>query len=632
MTVYHEQNTENPSRVQESDTKAKNTNLHRRHRAMLCEDSGIDPDVVAERGYWTAENRTQLADFGKNQRRAPALMLPMFSPDGETESAQIRPDSPRDPKRKYEAPSGRGSILDVHPRNESAVQDPEIPLYITEGVKKGDAMTSRGLCAVALAGVWNWQRDGELLPCWEHVEIYGRTVYIVFDSDVTVKSEVQLALERLTGALEARGADVLVVYLNDADDGSKLGVDDWMVLGGDPERLPEMARPFEPSEVVERRLSKDEKLRARINEAWGIYQAMPTVKRQDNTARDFYEVYAKEAERFGVLVEDGIRISLARLTAAERAGASDRTAFRTLLFMEDQGYIRRDNAGRQADKAGAIVLLTVGAHCCHNYRGSPDQEEESLSTEDIVIRGYDTNARPSVDLPKLRWGSVTVRREKDRRGHDIEVRRYQDRPGKKRGEILRYILESGGSVTIDELHQRFGGENTRRRDFCRRMLAPMADGPALIELDGGEVRAAESWREALDYRRELGDEPGIERRQRVNHELRRAAFHRRHENPVDHSPTEEEMDAAREERERLHEEELQRPVSPLAEAMRAYLKENPHHAEEPAGWIGSTLWAYGLYEGKPTAAESKAAFEELGGRRFLQHLTEAPAPIVEVRL
>ena len=87
-----------------------------------------------------------------------------------------------------------------------------MPLFITEGIKKGDALVSRGLCAIALIGVWNWRGTNEhggktAFPAWERVALNGRKVYIVFDSDVMEKVEVYAALSRLKGFLESRGAD-----------------------------------------------------------------------------------------------------------------------------------------------------------------------------------------------------------------------------------------------------------------------------------------------------------------------------------------------------------------------------------------------------------------------------------------
>jgi hypothetical protein len=197
------------------------TLLSDEHRRQLLEESGISPDVASERGYWTATKRSDLPPELKDyQKRVPALVVPTFSPDRETTSCQIRPDNPRRNKKgkpiKYETPGGGRCILDVHPRNMDRIRDASVPLWITEGIKKGDALTSHGECAISLTGVWNWQRDGELLPCWDHVALSERLVYVAFDSDVMEKENVQLALERLVYALEDRGADVHVVYLPEA--------------------------------------------------------------------------------------------------------------------------------------------------------------------------------------------------------------------------------------------------------------------------------------------------------------------------------------------------------------------------------------------------------------------------------
>src|SRR3954447_7646440 len=193
--------------------------LSERHRKALEDDSAISPDVIAERGYRTAIKRSQLRRLLPEwQRRAPALWIPTHSPDGVPTSAQIRPDTPRKDRKgkpiKYESPGSGRCILDVHPRNMAAVKDASVPLWITEGVKKGDALTTHGACAISLTGVWNWMRREEgALPCWGHVALKGRTVYVAFDSDVLLKPGVQLALERLTQMLESREAHVMVTYL-----------------------------------------------------------------------------------------------------------------------------------------------------------------------------------------------------------------------------------------------------------------------------------------------------------------------------------------------------------------------------------------------------------------------------------
>jgi AAA domain/Domain of unknown function (DUF3854) len=82
-----------------------------------------------------------------------------------------------------------------------------------------------------LQGVWCWQRDGVPLQDWEDVRLWGRSVCVIFDSDVTTNPKVQTALETLVGFLRGRGARVGVAYLPDAPDGGKQGVDDFLASG-----------------------------------------------------------------------------------------------------------------------------------------------------------------------------------------------------------------------------------------------------------------------------------------------------------------------------------------------------------------------------------------------------------------
>lgn len=183
------------------------------HKKMLLEDSGIASEVVEARGYRTATTKSELEErgFSRPQRRVPALLIPIYSPTGEIATFQIRPDEPRIGKDgraiRYETPSATRTALDAHPFAREKLGDPSTPLFVTEGVKKGDALVSQDLCAVALLGVWTWRgtnRHGgkTALPEWEHIARNGREVYIVFDSDIMLKPEVYAAMLRLKAFLK----------------------------------------------------------------------------------------------------------------------------------------------------------------------------------------------------------------------------------------------------------------------------------------------------------------------------------------------------------------------------------------------------------------------------------------------
>ena len=222
------------------------------HQALV-DGSGISPEVAAARGYWTATRKAELRDlgFGEAQARVPALVIPIHNVIGELALYQLRPDVPRikDAKGlKYETPLKARMLLDVPPPARGLIGNPKFPLFVTEGIRKADAAVSRGLCCVALLGVWNWRGSNEdggkvALPDWESVALNDRHIYIVFDNDVMLKPEVHGALTRLKSFLESRGGKVALVYLPAGDAAGKVGLDDYLVAGHTVDDLLALASP-----------------------------------------------------------------------------------------------------------------------------------------------------------------------------------------------------------------------------------------------------------------------------------------------------------------------------------------------------------------------------------------------------
>jgi hypothetical protein len=233
--------------------------LTQQHYAML-KASAISDEVIKERGYRTIINSKDLQALGFSpvQERVPGLLLPLHSTDGQTPLYVYRPDYPRvieDKKHreadgqykqkviKYEMPKGAKMRLDVPLRCLTALGDPKIPLHVTEGIKKGDALASTGLCTVDVLGVWNFlgtnDKGGKVfLPDWRDIALNDRLVRIVFDSDVTTKPEVKKALDELTRLLQSRGAKVQIVNLPGGK--NKVGIDDWLAEGHTVEDLEEL--------------------------------------------------------------------------------------------------------------------------------------------------------------------------------------------------------------------------------------------------------------------------------------------------------------------------------------------------------------------------------------------------------
>jgi Domain of unknown function (DUF3854) len=219
--------------------------------------SGITPEQARLRGYQTISvlDRRRLHDFGFSQRvanRAPGLLVPRRDVDGQVWGYQFRPDSPLRPdagaSAKYETRHGDPNALDVPPGvHADMLGDPHEPLWITEGVKKGDCGAARGLCIVDVSGVWNWRGRNRLggevaLPDWNEIALNGRQVIICYDGDTQRKRQVRQAMAQLAGFLATKGAQVSCVWLPDTD--SKTGLDDYLQEHSVDE-LYQLVRPFD---------------------------------------------------------------------------------------------------------------------------------------------------------------------------------------------------------------------------------------------------------------------------------------------------------------------------------------------------------------------------------------------------
>ena len=513
-------------------TNSTMIHLSSKHSHMLLHESGIDPVRAAERDYRTIRSRAELLGFKKYQRRAPALRIPLYSPDGITQSCQLRPDNPRKDRKakplKYETPGGSKVILDVHPSMLEVVRSLPEDLWITEGIKKADSLTSRGLPTVGLIGVWNWQRDGKMLPCWDHVRLDGRRVYVVFDSDVMVKEGVQLALQRLVAALEERGADVRVVYLPDGEGGEKVGVDDYLAAGGTVAELKALARRFEPEDLGRIRLSRDEKLRAAVGDLWRRWYEGDWMRfegkadkgnwARGHTARDTMEALIKLATRGGKIDGRGAVVEAGLRRLAEMSAKSTESVRKALAHLEADGQIEI-LPPKDKGKSRRYRLLVDSATLDSMER---EAERKSFSRES------DLRCQPLryPTAPRLRWSSPgrkvkrlrgvvpgTSRvRETPRFSGGLSVRESMDefpdepyvkRLGPARGAVVDALDDAGGELTLHQLCEVL--HRKRPWDVRRRVLKPLQEA-GVIEYTGDVVRLAADWFARLeDERRSKGE-------------------------------------------------------------------------------------------------------------------------------
>ena len=223
--------------------------LHPRHARELYDASGIDPAVVAARGYRSV-TAAETARFGfAPVQQRDGLLLPQWTLAGVQVGELLKPDDPRFDEKgkpiKYEAPVGSRPHFDLHPDAIHVLQEAKIPLYFTEGVKKSDAAWSHGIPCVSITSVWMFLNGRMVVPDLDEIALQGRVARVVFDSDVMRKASVAEALLRFCAVLDRRGAKVEVVYLPEGEAGAKVGLDDWFVAGNTAVQLEALARPWD---------------------------------------------------------------------------------------------------------------------------------------------------------------------------------------------------------------------------------------------------------------------------------------------------------------------------------------------------------------------------------------------------
>ena len=514
------------------------------HRRMLYEESGISPDLAAERGYYTARTAAEVPGCFAGYQRKPGLLIPMFSPDGETKGYQLRPDRPRKKKNgeplKYETPDGISPVVDVHPRMLEEARSGDGLLVITEGAKTGDATTSRGVCTAVLAGVWMWcvpkVKPYRLKACFDHIRLKGREVLVVFDSDCMTKAGVQEALEALVGALEGRGALVRVVYLPDAPDGSKQGLDDFLAAGGTVREMLALARRFDPADVWRIRLTRDERLAAMIGDLWEAWHGADWMHfkgteergnwQRGHTARDVMEAFVGLAERSGKPDGRGVVVpAVGSRRLAELSAKTSPSVCGAVKHLEREGWLEILAPTDKAKPRRYRLLVPVAALC--RIEG-PSSEGEGFGEDGPRCKGLQ---QPSA--PRMRWSSPAkpgeiVRRVEGDTGRtvafavgenvfvDPEHRPYAKRLGPHRGAVLDALEAAGGELPFGELCRALHREGARPYDVRRRILKPLEDA-GIIECVGDAVRLAADWRVRLDARREEDGEIEQAERQRKRH-------------------------------------------------------------------------------------------------------------------
>jgi putative DNA primase/helicase len=206
--------------------------------------SGITVETALSNGIYSETDQNRLAvllGWSQARKLGGAIVFPFHDFDGRELFCRIKPDIPRRQAKtqrpiKYESPKGVPNRLYI-PKDVRPLIGDGGELIFTEGEKKSLSATQHGFPAIGLVGVHGWKQKSraELIPCFNQINMKGRQIRIVFDSDASEKAQIKSAECWLAHHLTDVGAIVRVVRLPDAPDGTKMGVDDFLVTEGPAE-------------------------------------------------------------------------------------------------------------------------------------------------------------------------------------------------------------------------------------------------------------------------------------------------------------------------------------------------------------------------------------------------------------
>jgi hypothetical protein len=223
-----------------------------------------------------------------------------------------------------------------------------------------------------------------------------------------------------------------------------------------------------------------------------------------HTCRDVMIVLIDATAKHGKVVGDNIEVSLGRRKLALQAATSTRTVHKAVKHLEAEGWLEFRPPDSE-NKPGTYVMRASLHQVLSIHTRGVELEAKEGGGEDLRAGGV---------VPRLRWSAP-----------------YVPRLGKHNCAIVDRLVREG-DMHVDELAEAI---NKRTRDLLRRNL-PRLEGAGIIQLDGGTVRLADDWREALERRREEDGEIQAEKRDRKKYQEQNKNYRNRDKTPADNVP------------------------------------------------------------------------------------------------
>jgi Domain of unknown function (DUF3854)/Protein of unknown function (DUF3631) len=205
--------------------------LHPDHLADLRR-SGLTDATISAAGIQSLAPADFVGVLGIRLASAitSALLIPYPEADGFERVKLFPPVATADGGTiRYFQPVRSAPRLYLPPRARSALTDPSVLLVLAEGEKKSLAGDQAGLACVGLGGLWNWLQDGRPITDLGRIDHVGRAEWLVPDSDTWTRPDLLQPVYALGRELESRGARVMVVKVPAGPEGTKCGLDDYLV-------------------------------------------------------------------------------------------------------------------------------------------------------------------------------------------------------------------------------------------------------------------------------------------------------------------------------------------------------------------------------------------------------------------
>ena len=169
------------------NTDGERLALFQNHFKKLVREHGLSGTTILKAGFYSASAAELNELLGRRDINCNGIVIP-YDCGGYYRARLDTPLELRNGKTaKYLSPSGSKNRLYIPQATKGVLKDVSVPLYITEGEFKAAKLTQEGFHCLGLSGVWGFSRDKKLLPDFDDIEMRGRKVIVILDSDAKEK-------------------------------------------------------------------------------------------------------------------------------------------------------------------------------------------------------------------------------------------------------------------------------------------------------------------------------------------------------------------------------------------------------------------------------------------------------------